>query len=563
MTKMLIIGMGILFLCSGVLSATIINIPNDYPTIQQGIDASQDADTVLVQPGTYVENINYNGKNITVGSLFLTTADTSYISQTIIDGNQSGSVVTFESAEDTTAVLCGFTIQNGLGNDTHPYTGGGITCHDSSPHLQNLIVTYNDSDYMGGGIACYCPFIRMDEIVVCNNSAASMGGGISIICSYVEMYNCTIANNNKSGIYSTYSTISMHYVDIENNTDGGIYSHDDTEVYLEKVNIVGNSSQSGGGISSTYSDIILKNVVITDNTASDFGGGLCFVNNEPIFQDCIISNNVAEKGGGIYFQLCCVDIKTTVIENNVANYGGGIYNKWSAGIIDQVTIVSNNRGGIYADLVQGMTCNNSIVANNIEYYGIYNSGGDYSIQYSNFWNNSSGNFLGLYDSTGINVTTNANGDSCDIYYNIQMDPMFADPLTNDYHLQWCSPCIDAGDPNSPLDPDSTIVDMGAYYYHQNVAIDEPSISIEEYQIINFPNPFKTSTQISFSLPHPEKVKIQIYNLKGQLVETLLDENMQAGSHSLEWNAEKASSGIYFMKLLTKERAVVKKLIIIN
>jgi len=88
MRKMLIIGMGILFLCSGALSATIINIPSEYLTIQQGIDASLVADTVLVQPGTYIENINYNGKNITVASLFLTSADTSYISQTIIDGNQ-------------------------------------------------------------------------------------------------------------------------------------------------------------------------------------------------------------------------------------------------------------------------------------------------------------------------------------------------------------------------------------------------------------------------------------------------------------------------------------------
>ncbi len=57
-------------------SATIINVPDDYPTIQEGIDASSDGDTVLVQPGTYLENINFNGHSIVVGSLFLTTADT-------------------------------------------------------------------------------------------------------------------------------------------------------------------------------------------------------------------------------------------------------------------------------------------------------------------------------------------------------------------------------------------------------------------------------------------------------------------------------------------------------
>ena len=60
-----------------ITSATVINIPADYATIQAGIDASSDGDTVLVQPGTYVENINFNGHNVVLGSLFLTTGDTS------------------------------------------------------------------------------------------------------------------------------------------------------------------------------------------------------------------------------------------------------------------------------------------------------------------------------------------------------------------------------------------------------------------------------------------------------------------------------------------------------
>ena len=56
-------------------SSTIINIPADYPSIQQGIDAGNNGDTVLVQPGTYYENINFNGHNVTLASLFLTTGD--------------------------------------------------------------------------------------------------------------------------------------------------------------------------------------------------------------------------------------------------------------------------------------------------------------------------------------------------------------------------------------------------------------------------------------------------------------------------------------------------------
>ena len=74
-------------------------------------------ETRIESPGTYIENINYNGKNIVVGSLFLSSGDTSYISQTIIDGNQNGSVVTFENGEDSTAILSGILITNGYANE--------------------------------------------------------------------------------------------------------------------------------------------------------------------------------------------------------------------------------------------------------------------------------------------------------------------------------------------------------------------------------------------------------------------------------------------------------------
>ena len=105
------ITMGITLLLIPLLSAAqIINIPADYATIQEGINAATDGDTILVQPATYQENINFLGKEITVGSLYLTTGDTAYISQTVIDGNQNASVVTFENEETSNAVLSGFVI---------------------------------------------------------------------------------------------------------------------------------------------------------------------------------------------------------------------------------------------------------------------------------------------------------------------------------------------------------------------------------------------------------------------------------------------------------------------
>ena len=89
---------------------------------------------------------------------------------TIIDGNQSGRVVTFYSGEDSTAVLSGFTIQNGLAD-----YGGGIHCYESNPKLANLMITGNHSGG-GGGIMCSdysSPTIS--NVVISNNKLLKFG----------------------------------------------------------------------------------------------------------------------------------------------------------------------------------------------------------------------------------------------------------------------------------------------------------------------------------------------------------------------------------------------------
>ena len=95
------------------VQATIINVPGDQPTIQAGIDSAAAGDTILVQPGRYVENILCQ-KSIVLGSLFLTTGEESYTSQTVIDGDSSGVVVEFYTGNDSLIVMNGFTITNGV-----------------------------------------------------------------------------------------------------------------------------------------------------------------------------------------------------------------------------------------------------------------------------------------------------------------------------------------------------------------------------------------------------------------------------------------------------------------
>ncbi len=162
-----------IFLFSILFSNTIIvnvNGSGDFATIQKGIDASTNGDTVLVYPGTYYENVNFNGKNITLASLELTTNDESYIDSTIIDGNQTGSCIRLDNEE--TAVIRGFSITNGYGDFLQSnvgHIGGGIMVHSSifDDNKINISIIncklYNNYAEGGGGNYhkdVYCIFIR-------------------------------------------------------------------------------------------------------------------------------------------------------------------------------------------------------------------------------------------------------------------------------------------------------------------------------------------------------------------------------------------------------------------
>jgi hypothetical protein len=110
---------------------------------------------------------------------------------------------------------------------------------------------------------------------------------------------------------------------------------------------------------------------------------------------------------------------------------------------------------------------NTIFENNDSQEGIYfENVNNSTINYSDLFNNQNSNFNIIPQNVGQITTTNANGDSCDTYHNIFLNPQFVNAGAGNFYLESTSPCIDAGDPASPLDPDSTITDIGAYYFHQ-------------------------------------------------------------------------------------------------
>src|SRR5216683_2355821 len=149
----------LVFALAGVPSslASTINVPLDQPTIQAGINAAKTGDTVLVAPGTYIENINFMGKAITVKS-------SGGRNVTIIDGNAAAPVAAFITNEGSHSVLSGFTLQNGVGTFPFAYQGGGVSKNNTagdgggvgvsfgSPILSGNTITQNSAQF-GGGVA--------------------------------------------------------------------------------------------------------------------------------------------------------------------------------------------------------------------------------------------------------------------------------------------------------------------------------------------------------------------------------------------------------------------------
>jgi len=263
--------------------ATTINIPADYPTIQQGIDASFNGDTVLVQPGTYVDNINFNGHNIVLGSLFLTTGDTSYISTTIIDGDSSASVVIFANGEDTTSVIAGFTIRNG-----RAVYGSGIRCrNNSNPLIRDNMIRDNNGFSFGGGA----------------------GGGLYINNSSPRIENNVITNNEVNG---------------ETGAGAGIYGLNSASVIIGNV-IADNTANGyfygiGGGICFGGSSPEISGNTIAHNTATaGIGGGLCFGECTAQLSANTIFENTSLFGSGIYSESSDLNIVNTIIWGNGAD----------------------------------------------------------------------------------------------------------------------------------------------------------------------------------------------------------------------------------------------------
>ena len=213
-------------ICITQAEALILTVRQDgggqYSTIQSAINNAQNGDTVLVFPGRYYENVDFIGKSITVCSREATTNDSTYISRTIIDGNNSGSCVIFRNQEQN-AVLRGFTLEHGSGLlwGAETVAGGGVYVgRFSDISIINSDIAYNRS-YFGAGIMCIESSMNLSGVRVHDNFSNSVGTGLYIYAHPAFIPEIVFDPINRCSIYSNYGAppCDIQVVDVSANID--------------------------------------------------------------------------------------------------------------------------------------------------------------------------------------------------------------------------------------------------------------------------------------------------------------------------------------------------------
>ncbi len=241
---------------SSTCRATIIEVPADQPTIQAGISAASGGDTVLVAPDTYSETIDFLGKPIVVGSLYLTTGDPAYTELTIIDGGGTqGPLATFTSGEDSLSMLVGMTLQHGRAS-----RGGAVFCSGGSPRISHCVLFSNEALNDGGGIyATEADPIIENCRVEDNNAINHSGGGLGVRFGSPRITGCVFSGN------------------LAHDTGAGLFCEDSSPVITDNV-IDGNTSSVtyAGGIMSRFCTMALARNIISNNDTYGIGGGLFY-----------------------------------------------------------------------------------------------------------------------------------------------------------------------------------------------------------------------------------------------------------------------------------------------
>jgi hypothetical protein len=458
-----------------------------------------------------------------------------------------------------------------VGNIAARDYGGGAALILSPATFSGCKIDSNSANLYGGGVAIrYCS-PEFDSCAISSNAAGTVGGGVSCMDAFVEasFEHCRIADNDADwggGVYCLKSSPSFEHCSVS----------------LNSVPIYG-----GGVLCDTLASPAFKHCMVDSNFAHDGSGVVC-INASPFFEKCMIRDNEASYGGAGIFSAngSATSIVNCLFSGNYAHVAaGGMMSMSAADTVLHCTFVYNKAGsygaGIILSYYSSTVIKNSVVAFSDDDGIYFHTATGCAVEYCDVYGNPDGNLTGdLYEAPpGIGVLsgTNANGDTCDVYKNIFLDPAFADTAAGDFHLADSSACIEAGDPtvgvtddientNRPLPPGSN-PDIGAYEYGGSSSVPDmirdPLLPSSPVLYQNSPNPFSTITEIRYALFGPSRVVMEILDIRGRRVSCLVDEERGSGMHTARFDAENLSSGVYFARLAAGDRVVARKMVVLR
>ena len=477
-------------------TATTWLVPSpECPTIQAGIDAASNGDTVLVAADTYYEHISLLGKQI-----LLTSEGGADV--TAIDGGGSGTVVLCVLGETADTVIRGFTIAHGDEN--------GIICAQSSPTFEELRITENTVESNGGGVYCTWASPTFRNVVFEGNEVTpiwGVGGGLFAYASNVLLVGCTSIRNIPSAVRCQQGSVltlaacvfdgygeppvrtrpvveaydsslvvrGSSFRNHVNRNDGVVQLRDGTSavidsttfesnsyralrvigssVSIRRCRFLGNEYLSGEAAACWISDgssAEISDSSFEDNLAGDGPGGALLVgpDSEASITRCVFSGNASgHDGGGAIgiINAAAVTISECLIVGCTASDRGAAINVWNGATVSiaHSTIYgcSNSQGGgiLWLTAESTMSMVGTIIA---ECEGVGVEVDDYpsfpEIEYCDIFACTGGSYGGvLPDLTGY-------------YGNISADPLFCDPDSDNFQIAHDSPCVGAGPGGSDI-----------------------------------------------------------------------------------------------------------------
>lgn len=515
----------------------------DHLTIAAAISAAVDGDVVLVQPGTYTEDIDFAGRSVTVEA----AAGPGTVE---LVGTGLGPVVRFDSGEGPGAAIIGLVIRGGDGVEAE--TGGCVHIVSASPTLQDVRLTECVA-VRGGGVFIDggSPSLADVEIDGCRAVTDDLGdrgygGGLYATGASLQVVGLHLHNNlavrGGGGMFASgTTTLSAATIDDNDAERGGGLVFSDGLAAVDASTFGGNdAAHSGGAISvQAATDLTIANSVFDQNIAPD-GGALRVLSATLAMSEVTLSRNVATGSGGalrvddgttLSIAACDFDgneadyggaalldaevlsIRAVRVRDNLAyNSGGGLYVHEGVLTLSHAVFVGNTAGSDGGALRfeggSGHLVENALFSDNASTNGaaihLFGGAGAAFRQITAVENSASsgGSFRATADTTidlrnsivaypfsgtAVSVADGAtwaigwtdayhpDGDSwagdlpelAGLSGNLEEDPRFVSLLddgvwNDDVRLGPGSPCIDAGDPSLPMEPDGTVADLGAY-----------------------------------------------------------------------------------------------------